>query len=128
MNSPIPTNSDTPSKGKLQINVTSEINHFPVSGANIRISYTGIPDSTVEEVTTDSSGQSETLELDAPPVEYSLDVTSEEQPYSEYTFLSLLRDLKQSALPAQKSLQMSLPSRTYRCVRLILRRRGKNGS
>ena len=87
MNSPIPTNSDTPSKGKLQINVTSEINHFPVSGANIRISYTGIPDSTVEEVTTDSSGQSETLELDAPPVEYSLDVTSEEQPYSEYTLL-----------------------------------------
>lgn len=87
MNGSIPTNSDTPSKGKLQINVTSEINHFPVSGANIRISYTGIPDSTVEEVTTDSSGQSETLELDAPPVEYSLDVTSEEQPYSEYTLL-----------------------------------------
>ena len=53
MNGSIPTNSDTPSKGKLQINVTSEINHFPVSGANIRISYTGIPDSTVEEVTTD---------------------------------------------------------------------------
>ena len=125
MNSPIPTNSDTPSKGKLQINVTSEINHFPVSGANIRISYTGIPDSTVEEVTTDSSGQSETLELDAPPVWTSLQKNSL---IRNIPFLSLLRDLKRSALPAQKSLQMSLPSRTYRCVRLILRRRGKNGS
>ena len=39
----------------------------------------------MEELTTDSSGQSETIELDAPPVEYSLDITSEEQPYSEYT-------------------------------------------
>lgn len=39
----------------------------------------------LEELTTDSSGQSETIELDAPPVEYSLDVTNEEQPYAEYT-------------------------------------------
>ena len=34
-------------------------------------SYTGIPENTLEELTTDSSGQSETIELDAPPVEYS---------------------------------------------------------
>ena len=39
----------------------------------------------MEELTTDSSGQSETIELDAPPIEYSLDIASEEQPYSEYT-------------------------------------------
>lgn len=87
MNGSIPTNTDTSSKGKLQINVTSEINRFPVSDAKIRISYTGIPDSILEEVSTDSSGQSEVLELDAPPIEYSLDVSSEEQPYSEYTLL-----------------------------------------
>ena len=75
-------NSD---RGKLQIQITSSIDSFPVSDASIRISYTGIPENTLEELTTDSSGQSETIELDAPPVEYSLDITSEEQPYSEYT-------------------------------------------
>ncbi len=87
MNGSTPTNTDTSSKGKLLINVTSEINSFPISGATIRISYTGIPDNTIEEVSTNSSGQSEILELDAPPIEYSLDVSSEEQPYSEYTLL-----------------------------------------
>ena len=82
--------------GKLKINVTSEINGYPVSGADIRISYTGIPDNILEETSTDSSGQTETLELDAPPVEYSLDVNSDEQPYSEYTSPAP-RDLRQSA-------------------------------
>ena len=32
------------------------------------------PENTLEELSTDSSGQSETIELDAPPVEYSLGV------------------------------------------------------
>ena len=75
-------NSD---RGKLQIQINSSIDSFPVSDASIRISHTGIPENTLEELTTDSSGQSETIELDAPPVEYSLDIASEEQPYSEYT-------------------------------------------
>ena len=84
----IPTSSlpDTPDKGRLQINIVSEITSIPVADATIRISYTGIPDSQLEELTTDSSGQTETIELDAPPVEYSLDVDNDIQPYSEYTF------------------------------------------
>lgn len=76
---------DTPDKGKLQINITSEINALPIENANISISYTGIPESTLEQLTTDSSGQTETIDLDAPPLEYSLDPAIEEQPYSEYT-------------------------------------------
>lgn len=72
-------------KGQLQINVTSEITAFPVSGATISISYTGVPESTLEQVNTDSSGQTEVLELDTPPLEYSLNVDIERQPYSEYT-------------------------------------------
>ena len=75
----------TSDRGNLQIQITSSIDSFPVADASIRISYTGIPENTLEELTTDSSGQSETIELDAPPVEYSLDVTNEEQPYAEYT-------------------------------------------
>ena len=75
----------TSDRGNLQVQITSSIDSFPVPDASIRISYTGIPENTLEELTTDSSGQSETIELDAPPVEYSLDATNEEQPYAEYT-------------------------------------------
>ena len=44
-----------------------------------------VPDSILEELHTDSSGQTETIELNAPPLEYSLNPAIEEQPYSEYT-------------------------------------------
>ena len=39
----------------------------------------------LEEIRTNSSGQTEEIELDTPPLEYSLNPTIEEQPYSEYT-------------------------------------------
>lgn len=72
-------------KGELQINVTSTASGRPIADARISISYTGVPESTLERVETDSSGQTETLELDAPPEEWSLDPNNERQPYSEYT-------------------------------------------
>ena len=77
--------ADTPELGSLQINLTSGLNSRPVADATIHISYTGVPDSILEELHTDSSGQTETIELDAPPLEYSLNPAIEEQPYSEYT-------------------------------------------
>lgn len=73
------------SLGRLQINITSEVNSFPISGAKVSISFTGVPDSTVEVLSTDSSGQTDTVELEAPPVEYSLNPAIESQPYAEYT-------------------------------------------
>ena len=75
---------DAPDKGTLQVDVTSALNNFPISGATVAISYTGEPDSTIEQVTTDSSGQTENLELATPPLEYSLQ-PSETRPYAEYT-------------------------------------------
>lgn len=77
--------ADTPELGSLQINLTSGVNSRPVADATIHISYTGVPDSILEELHTDSSGQTETIELNAPPLEYSLNPAIEEQPYSEYT-------------------------------------------
>lgn len=71
--------------GRLQINITSGPTAFPISNATISISYTGVPGSVLEQVQTNSSGQTEVIELDAPPVEYSLDPNNEIQPYSEYT-------------------------------------------
>ncbi len=71
-------------KGRLQIHVTSALGATPISGAKVAIYYTGEPDHELEEVTTDTSGQTQTLELSAPPLEYSVE-PSEQQPYSEYT-------------------------------------------
>ena len=72
-------------KGELQINVISTLDSRPIAEARISISYTGGPEQTLEQVTTDSSGQSEVITLDAPPEEWSLDPNNERQPYSEYT-------------------------------------------
>ena len=72
-------------KGKLRIAVTSEITSYPVADATISISYTGVPENILEKLQTDSSGQTEEIELAAPPIEYSLNPESDQQPYSEYT-------------------------------------------
>ena len=72
-------------KGQLQINVTSAADSKPVAEARIAITYTGVPESALESVSTDASGQTDVLELDAPPEEWSLDPANERQPYAEYT-------------------------------------------
>lgn len=71
-------------RGGLQVTVLTEDGSRPVENALVRISYTGVPDSTLEEIRTDSSGQTPVLDLKTPPLEYSLE-PSEEQPYAEYT-------------------------------------------
>ena len=71
-------------RGRLQVTVVTEDGARPVENALVKISYTGVPDSVQEEVRTDSSGQTPVLELQAPPLEYSME-PSEEQPYAEYT-------------------------------------------
>ena len=66
--------------GKLQVNVVSAGNSRPIPDARVSISFTGEPNSTIEELTTDSSGQTETIDLESPPLEYSLNPTIEIQP------------------------------------------------
>ena len=85
MNGTTPTTQDTPDKGRLQINLVSDITAYPIQGARISISYTGVPEAQIEQLTTDSSGQTDTIDLAAPPLEYSLNPENEIQPYSEYT-------------------------------------------
>lgn len=75
---------DSPDRGRLQIRVLSSQRATPVADATIDISYSGDPESTVEKVSTDSTGQTAAIELATPPLEYSL-APSETQPYSEYT-------------------------------------------
>lgn len=75
--------TDQTYSGKLQINVTSTLGLIPIQDATVTISYTGVPDVTIERLNTDSSGQTVEIELPAPPPEYSL-TPVDQQPYSEY--------------------------------------------
>lgn len=77
--------SDTPDKGRFRIHVDSALNRSPVENARIRIFDTGQPEKLLEEIGTDTNGNSETVELPTPPLEYSME-PGENQPYSEYTF------------------------------------------
>lgn len=70
--------------GRLQVNVTANVGQVPIENASITISFTGEPDSAMENLSTDSSGQTETIDLRTPPLPYSLTPNSP-MPYSEYT-------------------------------------------
>lgn len=69
--------------GKLKISVTTEQGYTPISGVRIEIADMGNPSDTLEVLETDASGISETVDLDAPPLEFSME-PSDNQPYSEY--------------------------------------------
>lgn len=76
--------NDAVEQGRLQVSVTTRTGQHPIEGARVRVSYTGDPDSVIEEVRTDISGQTVTLTVNTPPLEYSME-PSENQPYSEFT-------------------------------------------
>lgn len=71
-------------RGRLQVNVTSTLGLQPVVNARVSIAYTGEGQRTLEELQTDSSGQTEEVTLDTPPLEYSQE-PNQPQPFSEYT-------------------------------------------
>ncbi len=80
---PIRAAADLPDTGNLTINVTSTIGLIPIENATITIRASGVTDSIIEEISTNDSGQSETIELPAPPFDYSQEPNSS-QPYANY--------------------------------------------
>ena len=78
------TQNERVDRGLLQVNVLANIRNRPIENARISISYTGEPGRVIEELVTNNAGQSPTIELPTPPIEYSM-APSEYQPYSEYT-------------------------------------------
>lgn len=70
-------------RGRLMVQVNSTTGAKPIPDARVEISFTGDPESVVETIETDENGQTENVELAAPPVEYSLS-PGENQPYAEY--------------------------------------------
>ena len=71
------------SRGLLQVNVVSVQNNFPVTDATISISSKNNPETIIEQVSVNSSGQTEQISLPAPPLDYSFDPNAP-TPYSEY--------------------------------------------
>ena len=78
------TQNERVDRGLLQVTVLANIRNRPIENARISISYTGEPGRVIEELVTNNAGQSPTIELPTPPIEYSM-APSEYQPYSEYT-------------------------------------------
>lgn len=79
---PAPINSQY--AGQLKVSVISSIGQIPIVGARVVISYTGDPQSPLETLLTDTSGQTPIVELPAPPIALSLQPEPSSQPYSEY--------------------------------------------
>lgn len=71
--------------GELRFSVTDAVSNRPVENASIQISAIDTPEAVLYTLTTDSSGLSDTILLEAPPVGLSLQPQSI-QPYSEYIF------------------------------------------
>ena len=76
--------NDSVDEGELKVQVLSRDGNIPIENAKIRISYSGDPDSPIEEVQSDSSGMSDEVVLPTPPLEYSME-PSESQPCSPST-------------------------------------------
>ena len=74
-------------EGNLQVNVTEEGYLYPIENATVTIANTGNPEVVVDQLRTDSSGQTPLFPLSAPSPEYSLDPNQLQQPYSEYNCL-----------------------------------------
>lgn len=78
------TPPDIIDKGKMRINVYDRQQGTPLANASVSISYTGNPETVINEVITDSEGAVNLEELLTPPIEYSME-PGEKQPFSEYT-------------------------------------------
>lgn len=72
------------SQGNLSLFITSSLGLIPIPDATVQIIDSSNPQTPLESLTTDSSGQTETISLDAPDREYSETPDSTTQPYSEY--------------------------------------------
>ncbi|MCL2405213.1 MAG: carboxypeptidase-like regulatory domain-containing protein [Defluviitaleaceae bacterium] len=78
-----PTTPALPETGRLQIDVMALDIAKPITNATVRVTPRGRPSEILGELATDDSGQTYTIDLPAPPAEYSQQ-PSTEKPYSEY--------------------------------------------
>jgi hypothetical protein len=78
-----PAQMGTQSVGRLKVQCTTE-RAAPVANATVTIASSAVPETILDQITTDISGNTQEVELPAPPMDYSLDPTSDQQPYADY--------------------------------------------
>ena len=81
-----PTQMETQSLGRLRARINTA-GVVPVPGATVSITLPSDPQHVIEQLTTDSSGLTDEIELAAPSLALSLDPAQTIQPYSEYDLL-----------------------------------------
>ncbi len=79
-----PAEMSTQTFGKLTINVATQVGLKPIEGAQVIVRKTGVDTPVIEQLATDGSGQTVTVELETPPFEASQE-PSDQKPYGEYT-------------------------------------------
>lgn len=71
----------SPDRGLLQTTVLSAENNYPITDATVSVSSEEQPDTVLEQLSTNASGQTEDLEVATPPIDYSLQ-PDEPRPYA----------------------------------------------
>ena len=66
-------NPENTSRGLLQVNAVNIQNNFPIQNARVSIRYREDPGRIIEQVETNSSGQTAQVSLPAPPAALSLE-------------------------------------------------------
>lgn len=105
--------------GKLKISLVSEQTEAPVKGARVEISQTGEPDQIIEVLETDSSGQTETIDLPTPPLEYSLNFGAD-QPYSEYNLQITAPEFETITIAGAQMLAGQLALQNQRMIPMVV--------
>ena len=105
--------------GKMRVSVTSSLGQIPIRNASVTISATGMPDSIIETLSTDSSGLTETITLPTPPMEYSLNPESLIQPYSEYNVTVTAEGYEPFTLSGSELLEDTLSFQPVRLIPLV---------
>ncbi|MDR1914858.1 MAG: peptidoglycan-binding protein, partial [Clostridiales bacterium] len=73
-----------PDTGRLQVGVYRIDPGSPAGQARVRVLQHGRPETIIDELYTDESGQTPEITLPTPPLDYSLEEANFAQPYSEY--------------------------------------------
>lgn len=77
--------NDNTSKGGLVFDITSTQALIPIENATINIYSSSDPTRQIEQIKTNDLGETERIELPAPPLEYS-EQPEEPRPYTDYNF------------------------------------------
>lgn len=74
--------------GRLKVSVISTVAYIPIEDAMVTIAPTAEAEDILLRLTTNSSGETEIVSLDAPPLAYSEEFQEGRKPYAEYNVMA----------------------------------------